>query len=117
MRIITALFLVFITNLLNSQEYWQQEVNYKISVKLDDKNHILHGDESFEYVNNSPNNLDKIYVHLWANAYKNGKTALAKQLYENRETELQFGPDSIKGYIDSLNFNEFHPTTSAASRS
>ena len=104
MQYIFLLFIFGHLTLLNAQDYWQQEVNYKISVKLDDKNHFLFGNEEFEYINNSPNTLEKIYVHLWANAYKNGKTALAKQLYENGETELKFGPDSIKGYIDSLNF-------------
>jgi hypothetical protein len=96
--------------LIHGQAYWQQEVNYKISVKLDDKNHFLSGFEEFEYINNSPNTLDKIYVHLWANAYKNGKTALAKQLYENGETDLKFGADSIKGFIDSLNFKSNNET-------
>ena len=63
-----------------SQEYFQQEVNYEISVELDDSDHFLHGKESFEYINNSPDELDFIYIHLWPNAYKNGKTALARQL-------------------------------------
>ena len=48
-----------------AQSYWQQEVNYKIQVKLDDVNHMLSGYEEFEYINNSPNSLDRIYIHLW----------------------------------------------------
>lgn len=87
-----------------SQDYWQQEVNYKIEVELDDKNHILRGFETFEYNNNSPNELDFIYVHVWPNAYKNDQTALAKQLYIGGNDLLQFGADSLKGYIDSLDF-------------
>ncbi|MFM7758250.1 MAG: hypothetical protein ACKO6J_04885, partial [Crocinitomicaceae bacterium] len=42
-----------------AQKYWQQEVNYKINVSLDDQNHYLRGFESMEYVNNSPNVLEK----------------------------------------------------------
>lgn len=87
-----------------SQEYWQQEVNFVINVELDDKNHFLRGNETFEYINNSPHNLDFIYIHAWPNAYKNGKTALAKQLYLEGNNLLKFGHDSLKGYIDSLNF-------------
>jgi hypothetical protein len=87
-----------------SQSYWQQEVNYTISVKLDDNKHTLSGLESFEYINNSPNSLDTIYIHIWPNAYRNGETALGKQLYKNNQTELQFGNDENKGYIDSLDF-------------
>ena len=104
MRLLFSFLLLALFNNSFGQAYWQQEVNYKISVKLDDKNHIIRGVEEFEYVNNSPSTLDKIYIHLWANAYKNENTALAKQLYKNGETELKFGADSIKGYIDSLNF-------------
>ena len=87
-----------------AQNYWQQEVNYTISVKLDDKNHTISGQESFEYINNSPETLDFLYIHLWPNAYRNGKTALGKQQYAGGEMELTFGPDSIKGNIDSLDF-------------
>jgi hypothetical protein len=105
MRYLFSLFIFGSMISIKAQDYWQQEVNYKITVELDDKNHYLNGFEEFEYINNSPNSLDKIYVHLWANAYKNGKTALAKQLYENGETDLKFGADSIKGFIDSLNFS------------
>ena len=104
MRLLFSFLLLALFNNSFSQSYWQQEVNYTISVRLDDKNHIIRGVEEFEYINNSPSTLDKIYVHLWANAYKNENTALAKQLYKNGETELKFGADSIKGYIDSLNF-------------
>ncbi len=100
------------------KNYWQQEVNYTIKVRLDDVKHELHAFETFEYINHSPNTLDKIYIHVWPNAYRNGKTALAKQLYEqNKEDVLHFGKTEDKGGIDSLDFKingtdakwEFHP--------
>jgi hypothetical protein len=87
------------------QNYWQQEVNYTIQVQLDDQKHELHAFESFVYVNNSPNTLDLIYIHLWPNAYRNGKTALANQIYEqNKVNILHFGKPEDKGGIDSLDF-------------
>lgn len=88
----------------NAQDYWQQEVNYTIDVKLDDVNHRLSAQESFEYINNSPDALSKIYVHLWPNAYKDGNTALGKQQYEGGDFQLTDGKEEIKGNIDSLNF-------------
>ena len=102
--ILSFLFFAAVTLHSTAQTYWQQEVNYTISVKLDDKNHVLHGQESFVYVNNSPQTLDFLYIHLWPNAYRNGETALGKQQYNTGEQELTFGADSIKGSIDSLNF-------------
>jgi len=97
-------FALFCSTQLFGQTYWQQEVNYTIKVKLNDKNHTLSAFEEFEYVNNSPNTLDKIYVHLWPNAYRNGNTALAKQKYKDGEKQLRFGKEEDKGGIDSLDF-------------
>ena len=37
-----------------SQDYFQQEANFKIQVTLDDRVHELKGFESVEYINNSP---------------------------------------------------------------
>jgi hypothetical protein len=87
-----------------TQGYWQQEVNYTINVTLNDKDHSLSAFESFEYINHSPDQLDKIYIHLWPNAYRNGKTALAKQQFKDGKTNLKFGEEKDKGYIDSLDF-------------
>ena len=90
--ILTFTFIGILVQISAQKNYWQQEVNYTIKVRLDDKKHELHAFESFEYINNSPNSLDKIYIHVWPNAYRNGKTALAKQIYEqNKEDVLHFG--------------------------
>lgn len=86
------------------QEYFQQEVNYTINVKLNDKTHNLSAYEEFEYINNSPNSLEFIYVHLWPNAYKNKETALGQQLYHQNDMSLHYATDEEKGFIDSLDF-------------
>ena len=86
------------------QNYFQQEVNYNIDVTLHDETHELTAFEKIEYINNSTKPLGSIYFHLWANAYKNNETALAKQLLENGETEMYFAKEQDLGYIDSLNF-------------
>lgn len=103
MKLLAILF-TFSTSFLFGQTYWQQEVNYKINVELNDENHTLSAFEEFEYINNSPNTLTSIYIHLWPNAYKNGKTALAKQQYADDNSMLKYGSEEIKGNIDSLDF-------------
>ncbi len=50
--------------------YWQQHVQYIITVELDAKNHILNGKEKICYTNNSPDTLQEIYMHLYANAFQ-----------------------------------------------
>lgn len=111
------LFAISLSLSSQAQDYFQQEVNYKIDVALNDKENTLSGYEEFEYVNNSTTALDKIYIHVWPNAYKNTKTALAYQLVDMGNTSLQFAEEADKGWIDSLAFKvddidakwDYHP--------
>ena len=103
-RFAISLALFFIWGMNAAVAQWQQEVNYRINVNLNDKTHMLTGDISIKYVNNSPSALDFIWFHLWPNAYRNNKTALAKQLLRRGETKLHYAPEEQLGYIDSLSF-------------
>lgn len=89
---------------LAQQPYFQQEVNYKIEVSLNDSAHTLSAFARIQYVNNSPVALDFIYFHLWPNAYKNTHTALNRQLLQQGRTALYFSKPEERGYIDSLDF-------------
>ncbi len=99
-----SLFLLFPFSLF-AQEYFQQEVNYEIHVSLDDVKHQLHATETIEYVNNSNSTLTFIWFHLWPNAYKNGRTALSKQMREDDDLSLLFSKPADRGWIDSLDFH------------
>ncbi len=100
---LTAIFLIFLFHIAKAQ-YWQQKVDYRINVKLDDQTNRIYADISFDYLNNSPNTLDSLYLHVWPNAYKDGTSALAKQL--NKEGEkLAFMDSSDLGGIYALDFN------------
>ena len=44
--------------------YWQQQVNYRIQVELDDENQQITGHEEIEYINNSPDPLNYLWVQL-----------------------------------------------------
>lgn len=85
------------------ENYWQQEVNYKIDVTLNDKNHSLNGNAIIEYINNSPDSLTFIWFHLWPNAYKNGGTDFRKQI--SKFYTPPFNRTVTKGYIDGLKFS------------
>lgn len=90
--------------LITQDDYFQQDVNYVINVKLNDVSHELSAYEEITYKNNSRSELTFLYFHIWPNAYKNNKTALAKQLLEDGETKMYYAKDSELGYIDSLDF-------------
>jgi hypothetical protein len=104
-KIKCILFCIFLSFKITAQQnYFQQEVNYTINVTLNDATHELNAFEKIQYINKSTTSLEFIYFHLWANAYKNNETALAKQLLENGETKMYFAQSEDLGYIDSLNF-------------
>jgi len=44
--------------------YWQQKVDYIIEVKLDDEKQQIYGEEEITYTNNSPNELEYLWVQL-----------------------------------------------------
>jgi len=87
------------------QAKWQQKVDYQISVELNTQNHTLNGFETINYINNSPNTLTEIYIHLWPNAYKNRNTAYAIQELGKGNTDFHFAKEEERGYIDSLAFS------------
>ena len=87
------------------QNYFQQQVNTTIEVELNDNDHILYAKEKIVYINNSPFTIDSIFIHLWANAYKNVDTELAKQKFEDGDLGLKYAYKSERGYIDSLDFH------------
>ncbi|MCC6722305.1 MAG: M1 family metallopeptidase [Bacteroidia bacterium] len=103
-----AVLFAFAFNKVQSQSVfqakWQQTVNYKIDVSLDEYNHLLRGFETIEYQNNSPNVINEIYIHLWPNAYKNNSTSFALNLQEEGNFNFKNSTDIQKGYIDSLDF-------------
>ena len=103
--IFISLLLFGIHTLSKAQKkYFQQEVAYEIHVSLDDIKHELNAKENIVYTNNSPDDLHFIYFHLWPNAYKNGSTALSKQLLEAGKTVLYESEEENIGYIDELDF-------------
>jgi hypothetical protein len=89
---------------VSSQEYFQQEVNYKIHVTLNDKHHELNAFETVEYINNSPDTLKFLFFHLWPNGYSGNNTELARQLFSLKGKERLFNDPELEGNIDSLDF-------------
>ena len=71
LALLILLFLISNPKYSFTQEYWQQEVNYRMDVRLDDENHMLDAFQEFEYINHSPDTLNELYIHLWPNAYSN----------------------------------------------
>ncbi len=56
----------------NNNSYWQQEVDYKMNVQMDVKNFQYKGTQELKYTNNSPDTLNKVFYHLYFNAFQPG---------------------------------------------
>ena len=60
---------------LNSQtnhSYWQQHVDYKMDVSIDVENYRYTGTQRLVYTNNSPDELSRVYFHMYFNAFQPG---------------------------------------------
>ncbi|MDZ4747680.1 MAG: M1 family metallopeptidase [Saprospiraceae bacterium] len=58
----------------SDKTYWQQEVRYKIEINLDVETNRFSGRQSVKYQNNSPETLEKVFFHLYFNAFQPGST-------------------------------------------
>ena len=62
-------------NSLNKQPYpgyWQQHVDYKMEIDMDVETFQYRGKQILTYTNNSPDVLNKVFYHLYFNAFQPG---------------------------------------------
>ncbi len=109
MKILLTAFAFLICSGLSAQEAvrqsdWQQRVDYEIHVELDDSAHMLDGQICITYTNNSPNDLRRIFIHAWPNAYEDNNTPFARQLVENGKLDFQFAKESDRGWMRDMKF-------------
>lgn len=50
--------------------YWQQEVAYEMDIDVDVENHQFTGTQKLTYTNNSPDTLQRVFYHLYFNAFQ-----------------------------------------------
>ncbi len=70
---LSFLFLYIISFDSYSQpDRWQQRVEYKMEIKMDVSKHQYKGLQELKYFNNSPDTLNKVFYHLYFNAFQPG---------------------------------------------
>ena len=52
--------------------YWQQHVDYTMDVQMDVKTYQYEGTQKLVYTNNSPDELSRVFYHLYYNAFQPG---------------------------------------------
>lgn len=66
---------IFLFGFLNGYTqdcYWQQRVKYIMDVDVDAATNIMKGTQQIQYFNNSPDDLNKVFFHLYWNAFQPG---------------------------------------------
>lgn len=67
-----ALFLFFISNLSAQPDRWQQRIECKMDIDFDVTKHQFKGKQNLTYYNNSPDEIKKVFYHLYFNAFQPG---------------------------------------------
>ena len=69
---IRTIFILLTLQLSFSQNYWQQHVDYKMDINMDVSDFTFNGEQELVYTNNSPDTINKVYYHLFFNAFQPG---------------------------------------------
>lgn len=85
--------------------YWQNRVNYRIEASIDTNTNILNGAEEIEYINNSPDQLQSLWLQLDQNLYQQNSIGnfsrglTSSQFtsgYQFREITIRYGSSTEK---------------------
>ena len=89
----------------SSTAYWQQEVDYKMDIDMDVKTFRYDGTQELTYTNHSPDTLNRVFYHLYFNAFQPGSEMDARlqsiqdpdgRMMANGKSRIaDLGPDQI----------------------
>lgn len=82
------------------KDYWQQKADYKMKIVLDDNNQSITGSETITYFNNSPDNLEYLWVQLDQNVRAQDSDSPLIGTSAIRDTLSVFSVASITGDPD-----------------
>jgi hypothetical protein len=112
--IFTGLALLVIT-LSHSQNtsYWQQHVDYTMEVDMNVENFQYTGSQKLVYTNNSPDEITRVYYHLYFNAFQPG-SEMDMRLQNIADPDGRMTTPEKKSRIATLTESEIgyvHPTS------
>ncbi len=85
--------------------YWQQHVDYKMEIDMDVNTYQYKGKQTLVYTNNSPDVINKVFYHLYFNAFQPGSEmdvrsqTIADSDYRVQDRISKLKPNEI-GYIN-----------------
>ena len=89
--------------MIASGQYWQQSVDYDMNVTLIDSVRQLACSSTIMYKNNSPDQLNDIFIHLYPNAFQLGSVKSRDYLNGyGRESRAAYFKDGLDGYESKI---------------
>lgn len=88
--------------------YWQQHVDYTMDVNMDVKTYQYTGTQKLVYTNNSPDALNRVFYHLYYNAFQPGSEMDMRlqsikdpdgRMMENGKSRIASLSESEMGYL------------------
>ncbi len=99
----------------NNTAYWQQHVEYTMDVVMDVNTFGYSGTQKLVYTNNSPETLDKVYYHMYFNAFQPGSEMDARlqsiqdpdgrMFVDGKSRISDLGPDEI-GFLRATSLKQ-----------
>ena len=88
--------------------YWQQKVDYDMDIVLHDSIRQITGKSTIKYTNNSPDSLDRIYMHLYPNAFQVGSVKYREYIGNSgRESRAKYFKNRLDGFTSNWNQTNF----------
>lgn len=97
---ITILICLFSLSLFAQPERWLQRAEYKMEIDFDVNTHQFTGKQNLKYYNNSPDELKRVFYHLYFNAFQPGS------MMDVRSQTILDADTRVKGRISKLEPNE-----------
>ena len=92
----------------NNTSYWQQHVDYQMEVDMNVETYQYTGKQTIKYTNNSPDQLNQVFIHLYFNAFQPGSEMdVRSQTIQDPDPRVgnrigNLNPDEI-GYLKVMN--------------
>jgi hypothetical protein len=100
-RIIFLLTFLLVNSFLSAQpDRWQQRIECTMDIDFDVKKHQFAGTQKLVYYNNSPDQLNRVFYHLYFNAFQPGS------MMDIRNQSLPDADGRVKGRIGKLSESE-----------
>ena len=97
----------------NNAPYWQQHVDYTMEVDMNVENYRYSGSQKLVYTNNAPDTLDRVYFHLYFNAFQPG-SEMDMRLQSIKDPDGRMTLEDKKSRISPLTDDEvgyLHPSS------